>query len=475
MASRRDLYQSYQFLVKRVVSGVVLRETDPAQSPLRRMGGAVFGSVMVAVLALAVAGVVGVVSPGGNDRWKDQPAVVVMEETGARFVWLPDQAGVFHLHPVGNFVSAALLAGTSDVVEVSRASLAGAPRGQALGIDGAPDAVPAADQLVGAPWTLCAVPVELASGEQVTRTALVVGGTADGGRGAGDAGFLARDVDRGTLHYVRDGVQYPVPDEGAVLQGLTLGDEVQVQVGTAWLSGLPEGAPLAPQPVADRGQPSTALPGAVAGQVVVVQSESGGQLYYQVATDRLVGISRVQADLLLADPTLAALAYGGAPPTALPVSPAQTNGATLVPLPEPGPLDPPDEQPPTLPVSSATETVCAAFDGVGQRPEVSLGAEVDASGAALSEQRTADGTVLADAVVVPAGGGALVRAQESDSAADGPLFLVTDQGRAYRVPDEAVAGVLGYAGVDPVALPAALVARVPAGPPLSPDLARGAG
>jgi len=475
VASRRDLYQSYQFLVKRVVSGVVLRETDPAQSPLRRMGGAVFGSVMVAVLALAVAGVVGVVSPGGNDRWKDQPAVIVMEETGARFVWLPDDAGVFHLHPVANFVSAALLAGTSDVVEVSRASLAGAPRGQALGIADAPDAVPDPDQLVGAPWTLCAAPVELASGEEVTRTALVVGGTAGGGRAAGDAGFLARDVERGTLHYVWEGVQYPVPDEGAVLQGLTLGDEVQVQVGTAWLSGLPEGEPLAPEPVADRGQPSSALPGAVAGQVVVVESESGGQLYYQVDADRLIGISRVQADLLLADPALSALSYGGAPPTAVPVGPAQTNATTLVPLPERGPADPPDEQPETLPVTSATETVCAAFSGVDQRPGITLGAAVDASAAALSEQRTADGTVLADAVVVPPGGGALVRAQGSDSAADGFLFLVTDRGRAYRIPDEATAGVLGYAGVDPVPMPAALVARVPAGSPLSAQLAAGAG
>ncbi|MFC7575457.1 hypothetical protein ACFQX8_25740 [Klenkia terrae] len=29
MASRRDLFQSYQFLTQRVVSGLVLRESDP--------------------------------------------------------------------------------------------------------------------------------------------------------------------------------------------------------------------------------------------------------------------------------------------------------------------------------------------------------------------------------------------------------------------------------------------------------------
>ncbi|MEN3308214.1 MAG: hypothetical protein V7603_4416, partial [Micromonosporaceae bacterium] len=41
MASRRDQLQSYQFLIHRVISALVMRETDPAESPLRRGVGAV--------------------------------------------------------------------------------------------------------------------------------------------------------------------------------------------------------------------------------------------------------------------------------------------------------------------------------------------------------------------------------------------------------------------------------------------------
>ena len=42
MASRRDQLQSYQFLVHRTISAFVMRQTDPATSPLRRGVGAVF-------------------------------------------------------------------------------------------------------------------------------------------------------------------------------------------------------------------------------------------------------------------------------------------------------------------------------------------------------------------------------------------------------------------------------------------------
>jgi hypothetical protein len=65
MASKKDQLQSYQFLVQRFVSALVMRETDPAQMPFRRLAGAAFASVMVAVLALAGVGIYGLLRPGG--------------------------------------------------------------------------------------------------------------------------------------------------------------------------------------------------------------------------------------------------------------------------------------------------------------------------------------------------------------------------------------------------------------------------
>lgn len=64
-------------------------------------------------------------------------------------------------------------------------------------------------------------------------------------------------------------------------------------------------------------------------------------------------------------------------------------------------------------------------------------------------------------------------AVSSPTATSGQVFLVTDEGRRYAVPDADVLGALGFADVSPVVLPESLVARVPAGPALDPQAARG--
>ena len=102
----------------------------------------------------------GFVSRGGNTDWREEGAVVVARESGTRFVYL---SGL--LHPVANLTSARLIAGGgTDVVYVSENSIAEAPRGEPLGILGAPDTVPEAELLVHEDWTACSALVELESG-----------------------------------------------------------------------------------------------------------------------------------------------------------------------------------------------------------------------------------------------------------------------------------------------------------------------
>ena len=474
MASRRDLFQSYQFSVQRVVSSLVLRETDPAQSPLRRMGGAVFAGVMIAVLSLAAAGVIGVISPGGNTSWQEAGAVIVEKESGARFVWLQDDQGDFALHPVTNFASAALLVGTTQTVDVSRNSLADAPRGPRLGLVDAPDSLPPADDALGAPWTLCSLPIETRSGEEVPGTALVVGQGPSRGAGVGERAVLVRDSVLGTLHMVVGGFQYRIPVEDPVLEGLTLRQEPVLAVGTAWLSALPAGRDLVPAPVAGRGVPSAAVPGAVVGQVRVVQSPQGEQ-YYQVGPTELLEITRVQALLLLADPAIRAQVYGGTDPVAVPLSAADATSAPRVALPERLPADPPAEQPEMAEVESDESTVCASFSDAGSVPELSVQAGVDgADEAAETTGVGPDGTALADRVMVAPGRGTVVESMTSPSATSGTLSLVTDSGRRYALPSREVVAQLGYGGLAPVPMPASLVARIPAGDALDREAARGA-
>ena len=472
MASRKDIYQSYQSSVRRLVAGVVLREADPAQSPLRRMGGAVFGSVMVAVLSLAVAGLIGVLSPGGNTSWQDSGSVVVMEGTGARFAWLPDEDGIHHLHPVTNLATAALLMGTRETVEVSAESLADVPRGIRLGIPGAPDALPAADRLLGAPWTLCSSAPRPGSGDTQPDTVLVVGRSTDSGEPVADAAVLVRDVQEGSLHLVWRGRQYPVPQEDAVLEGLSLRSANEVEVGTAWLDALPAGRALVPEPAQGRGEESAVLPGARVGEVRYVDG-GGGRQFYQLTRTGIQEITEVQSDLLLADPGIRGTAYVGADPAPLELSSAVANSLQRTELPDPTPLDPPTQAPPAAGVDGPDSSVCASFDGDTGLPAVSVQASVAEGDSVVGSGGTApDGTVLADRIVVAPGGGALVSARGADGATAGTLYLVTDEGRRYLVPSAEVQAVLGYGEVDPVVLPSSLVARIPAGPQLDQDDAR---
>src|SRR5882672_10289371 len=108
MASRSDQLQSHQFLLQRVVGALAMRDPDPVSSPTRRIGGALFASVMVAVLAVAAVGVYGVIRPAPGNGWRTGDALVIEEETGARFVY---RAGV--LHPVANYASALLILGAA--------------------------------------------------------------------------------------------------------------------------------------------------------------------------------------------------------------------------------------------------------------------------------------------------------------------------------------------------------------------------
>lgn len=474
MASRRDQFQSYQFSVRRVISSLVLHETDPAQPPLRRMSGATFGSVMVAVLVLAVAGVIGILKPSNVTTWRNGGTVIVVKETGARYVWMADQkTGKHYLYPVTNFASAALLAGSTQTTTVSQKDLLGVPRGPELGLHDGPDTLPPTDRMLGPPWTLCSLPAETISGELVPNTALVVGRPRTTGTPIEQSAILLRDIERNKLYLVWHGHAFPIPSQAPVLEGLTMRGQPQIQVGTAWLSALPAGKPLATPSVAGRGRHTDLIPGgATVGEVRSVRS-AGGVLYYLVRQHDILAITPVQAQITLADPTVRQVVYGGRTPHARPLAPAVANSVPRHNLPAPDPTDPPATKPSMAGVNSDQSTVCASFANAGLVPDVAVQAAVEgAELAPATEQRTQNGTVLANRVRVEPGWGAVVESMSSPTASSGSLFLVTDEGRRYAFADDNALTALGYQNVTPVKMPAALVARIPAGDALDPQAAQ---
>ncbi|MEU7760950.1 type VII secretion protein EccB [Micromonospora aurantiaca (nom. illeg.)] len=464
MASRQDQLHSYQFTVQRAVAALVMRETDPPQSPFRRLAGAGLASVLVAAIALGGVALYGLFT-GGGDSWRETGAVIVEKESGARFVYRDEK-----LHPVSNYASALLIIGAErpKTVLVGRRAIEGVPRGLPLGIADAPDSLPAPNRLVRDAWTLCSAPGDEAgrgeagrpaAGRDEARSVLLIGREATGGRVLGDQGLLARHPDGG-LHLLWHDRRYLLRDTDRVLAALAATRERAVPVAAALLNTLPAGADLAPPPVDDLGEPSERVTGAAVGDVYLVRNSGGGRQYAVAQRGGLAGITELQAALLLAR-------TGQREPE--PITLGRFAALPKLPGLVPGGASAPPAAPPRLATAESGAICARAGDDAGVR-EIRVGVTAPDLAAAT---RTPGGRAgLADEVVVEPGRGALVEAVSAPGATGGAVCVVTDLGRRYALTGADVPGMLGYAGVRPARLPAGLVDLLPAGSPLDPEAAR---
>ncbi|GAA1629094.1 type VII secretion protein EccB [Catellatospora bangladeshensis] len=447
MPSRQDQLHSYQFTVQRVVSALVMRDTDPAQAPFKRAAGATLASVLLAVVIAAGFGVYGVFSGRGDTKWKADGTVVVEEKSGAHFVYREGR-----LYPALNLTSALLASGVPapTVMTVARKSLAGVPRGLTVGIADLPDSLPDPGTLLGLPWSVCA------AGDAAKPTSvLVVGDTTmtDKGRAmGGEEALFVRAADRRYLLW--HGRLYDAdPDELAALAGGA--QPLAVPVG--FINGMPKGQPLDPPRVDDPGKVSS-VRGLTNGQVIKIKGLDGKTSQYAVVQpDGLAMVTQVQAALALGryragreiEINQTELAeYDGSP-------------ANLVPN-----RDDPRQPPANMPTiaSYAPGALCAVIRDDQGTVEVRAEVVLDLSTRIATVGRSAEGGSYADYVLVPGGRGAIV-------ASGTTLSLVTDQGVRYDAARPDVLPMLGYANPVPLRLPSALVDLLPAGPGLDPQAA----
>jgi len=470
LPSRREQIQSYQYLMQRVVNAFVVGDTDPAQPPLRRWAGAGFASIMVTALALAAVGVYGLVKHGGNTTWRSESAVIIEKETGTRYVYRGKV-----LYPVANYVSALLvLGGPGQTVSVSRESLVGVARGPLIGIAGAPDALPPASRALGAPWSLCSQSGQDQSGAPTATSRLVVGRGAGSGTGLGSGALLVSDPTTKKVYLLSNGHRYQAPNT-TVLRALGVDQQPRLLVDAGWLDAVPLGQSLSPIIAENRGKPSTALSGALIGQVFAVTSGDRTQ-YYLARADDLLPVTALEQALILADPGTAA-AYPGGGPAPRAATTAQLAGAKIATRAERTDASPP-EQPPTMAPADATLALCAVFANAGSGPEVVYGVSRFAESAGIATFGLSGGTgsggtssPVVDRVLVAPGYFTVVRATSGvDSSVTG-LYLVTDQGRRYQLTEPQELTWLGYGQVTPVTLPNSVVARIPLGPTLDPAAA----
>ncbi|GAA0737790.1 type VII secretion protein EccB [Dactylosporangium roseum] len=443
MPSRQDQLHSYQFMVQRVIAALVMRETDPAQSPFRRVAGATLVGALLAALGVGGTAAYAVLKPGASGKWRNDKAIVVEAESGALFVYR-DQV----LHPVLNQASALLVLNAADVrtVIVPRAALAGAPRGAPLGILGAPASLPAASGLRKEPWTVCSSP------EGAT---VFVGGRPGGGAPLGERGLLVTGPAQET-YLIRNGHKHLIRRPGAALPALVWSGRPQTAVAQAFLHAVPSGADLVTPTVPERGRSVAA---GTVGQLFGVRTGDRVDAFL-VTAGGLASVTPLQAALLLAAPETAAVQGRK---DLIPLTPAEFSGLVqgrqVVPFAaDPGvggalPADVPDL------FEGRPRTVCTGQELTTDSvlPDLSRAVGTAAAGE--------NGGVLADRVVVPPGNGALVRTDT------GVLHLVTDVGRRHALPVVGVLPALGYQGQEPVIVPGEVVGLLPAGPALDPAAA----
>lgn len=477
MASRRDQLHSYQFMIQRVVAALVMRETDPAQSPFRRAAGAVFAGVMVAAIVVAGFAVYGLWDPGGNMRWKVEsdakggaPVVVIEEETGASYVYMYRK-----LHPAENFVSAMLVGSvdgrTKQPYYVSRdslASAAGLTMGSRIGIPGAPDSLPSAKNLIHSDWSLCSQRTETESNDQEIETVMVVGGRPSQGQPAAREAVILVQDETGTKYLIYQSHRFRISSEQDVLQALGIRNRNPLTVGAAWLNGLPEGQEIAPLLISGYGEPATVLAGTTVGTVVRVRS-TGSAEYYLVLRDKLASITEFQAVILETVHKVQAREF----PSGEVANLEKTDEL----LPSRQDLKAPPESARLALADPVPDAAICAIFGVNGAADPTLVHSGSLAGfgatGVTTTQRGSEGEQLASRVVVPPGRGALVWSSQDRQDRAPRLCLITDTGRYYTLATPDVLGRLGYdrKKVKPGWMPSNLVARLPQGPTLDPEAA----
>ncbi|MEW2445718.1 type VII secretion protein EccB [Micromonospora marina] len=454
MQNRRDQVQAHSFVLGRLACALVSGEPDAQENPHRRTVVGAVVSLLVAALVAGGFGVYGLIRPGGATSWRAPGALISEKETGTRYVLVDGR-----LRPVLNFASALLLfRDRPSVVSVSSRSLAGVPHGSAIGVVGAPDALPAVGAADDTVWSACAQTAQAGPDQVSTATTLTVARVA--GEPAPGQAIVVRVVD-GPLFLVWQGRRFRFADERLAR---VLGYDVPtLNVETRWIDLIPPGPDIVPAVVAGHGGPGPAVDGRATriGELFTASAASGRDRSFVLLRDGLSELSPFAEAVVAGDSRTAAL-YGGGPVAPVRLTPAalgQLGRSTSSVVAEGLPDEPP---------AAATGTTGGAWC-VRQRAGTADLRVVSAPRLSADDARSPGSgvvrsTATATAVVVQPGVGGLVRAATSEQAPSTNLYLVTDNGVKYPVADVEAARRLGQSVDRAVSVPRPLLELLPTGP-----------
>ncbi|MEO3755870.1 type VII secretion protein EccB [Streptomyces sp. B6B3] len=453
MATTREQAEAYEYAKRRMTTSL-LRGTDEARrDPRRRLNRSLGSGIAVGVLVAAVFGIIGWLG-GGNGPDLPTRGVVVVGDGGDPYIV---EDGV--VHRALNLASA-MLVGGSQITEVRQGTLDEAPRGRPVGIPGAPDALPDADDLLDEDWTLCATPSETGGPPVQTTLYVAVPSAAE----AGPAGTVLVEAEDGALWLLTEGRRYALTQSVAELLGLR---EEPVPLPLEVIVTVPEGPSITvPDAVAGAGEePAADLPfEAEVGDVAHTVS-GPNQQYFVVRSDGLVAVSEL-VYTLLATPAGADRAISSLDAAQAPRSPARP----------PGDQGWPDATP-VVDELERDQPVCVSTPPGGRPGDAPWRATVhlpqsmpEPADMTPVTAASAEPLGLLNSLYVPAGSGAVVRSTTSGGSG-GSHVLVTDDGTAYRFASAEAVERLGYQPAEAPSMPSAFVDLLPTGPVLDPDAA----
>jgi type VII secretion protein EccB len=441
----------WRFLLRRVEHAIVRRDTRMFDDPLAFYSRAVGVGLVIAVLVGLGAGLLAYFKPLGRRSGEN---LLVDRTTNQLYVVLP---GTGELHPVYNLTSARLVLGNSgNPSAVKSQELNRMPKGQRIGIPGAPYATPISSDATSS-WALCdtvANPDSVAPAVDTSVIATPLVTDASIGPMQPNQALLASY--QGKEWVVTKGGRHVIDlSDRAVASSAGIPVTAKpTPISEGVYNSVPDVGPWQLPPVPAAGAPNAVglPPNLVIGSVFQTQSERGPQEFL-VLPD---GVARLNATTSAA--LRATNSYGLIAPPAI-------ESSVVAKIPERVYASPLPDQPVTIVARQDAPTLCWSWEREpgDQAPKTAVlsGRHLPIPPAAMNtgiKQIDGAATVYID-------GGKYVQLQSPNPKHGEALYYIDPQGVRYGIPDQETAKTLGLAS--PKKAPWEIVRLLVDGPVLS--------
>ncbi|EWC63587.1 putative conserved membrane protein [Actinokineospora spheciospongiae] len=499
--------QAYRFVLRRMQSALVRKDAVMLHDPMRTHSRATIVGVCIAAIICVGFLVVGLLNPTG--KAPENTGIIIGKPSGAVYVKWKDPLKGDVLIPTFNLASARLLmlarsssgqnqapasntdaGGGGQVVQpevVPDDKLIGLPRERLTGIQDGPQFLPgSAAERISANWAVCDAyqndpSLNRVANENKIETS-VIGGVPDlGPELAETESLLVRDRAGKTYLVYRKPATANVPNADTVraevdttsrsikdvlsLETRNKGTERNITDGL--LNAIPPVAPLtAPTIPGVGGRTADDL---VVGAVLEVERAGRVLEYYVVLRDGVQQIKRSTADLIRFTTTAGGADIKQISPAELPAkSPNGVIDDSSFPAQVPEVLDPINS-----PVACLGWGLVGEGQDADQQTKVHVGKRLpidrfNADGEPATIPITSPGSaqIRIDSFYMPPGKAAVVRgATNRMNFQTGPIYLISDRGVKYGVPDARSANALGLDNQLPA--PVSIVQLLPDGASLS--------